>query len=76
MSYQYILTSSIQAQCNINYIVMKSKIAFLMNWRHAANSNINLNHDTVRSSVGPMENAKNQKSEFVFDYGQNVFQQA
>ena len=23
--------------------------------------------------VGPMENAKNQKSEFFFDYGQNVF---
>ena len=23
-----------------------------------------------------MENAKNQKSEFSFDYGQNVFQQA
>mgnify|MGYP005717244185 CR=1 FL=1 len=26
--------------------------------------------------VGPMENAKNQKSEFFFDYGQNVFYQA
>ena len=23
--------------------------------------------------VGPMENAKNSKSEFFFDYGQNVF---
>ena len=23
--------------------------------------------------VGPMENAQNQKSEFAFDYGQNVF---
>ena len=23
--------------------------------------------------VGPMENAKSQKSEFFFDYGQNVF---
>ena len=23
--------------------------------------------------VGPMENAKNKKSEFFFDYGQNVF---
>ena len=23
--------------------------------------------------VGPMDNAKNQKCEFFFDYGQNVF---